>query len=388
METMKAYIRTAMEAGASGFSTGLDYDPTTQADLEEVVELVEVVAEYGGIYTTHIRGHTQNVLNAVAEAVEVGRRTGVPVQVSHLGISGRENWGAASRLLYLMDKARGDGVQVSFDMMAYPTSGAWWAPRAVLPKRLYDWHRSWDENLECIRKELSDPKVRRNLAQEIEERRQSQKFGFEQEALIFSHWEDILIEELPEGSLYSSLLGLDMATAAEAAKREPVDLYLDLLLHEGEEFGAVRIAKSPEDFDALLQSEWGMFCTDSVGTAIYLLGEPWVTIQPHPRHYGTFPRILAKFVRDEQIIPLEQAVRRMSGLPADHFGLEQRGYIREGCWADLVIVDLENLRERGTWRLPSAYPEGIDHVFVNGVEAVSQGQFTGKLGGQMLTAKR
>jgi N-acyl-D-aspartate/D-glutamate deacylase len=383
-ERMKELVRAAMKGGARGLSTGLDYAPTKASDLEELVELVEVVAEHGGFYTSHVRGYTDQVLNAIAEAIEVGRRTGVPVQISHIGVSGRDNWGRAPRMLYLMDKARRDGVQVACDMMAYRTSGAWWGPRAVLPKHLYDWHLPWPENLHRIRQALASPSARAELREEIEYNRQRPKRGFQEEALIFGDWRDIHIKELPGESRRQHLVGMDMAAAAHTEGREAVDLFLNLLADEGEEFAAVRFSKSEDDFRTLLAYDWSMFCTDTVGTAINLLDQPWNTIQPHRRHYGTFPRVLARFVRDERILTLEEAVRRMSALPAEQFDLAHRGYIREGYWADLVVVDMQRVAEKGTWRIPAAYPEGIDEVFVNGVHAIEKGKFTGQLGGQML----
>ena len=384
IDAMKRHVRDAMEAGARGFSTGLDYHPSTASDLEEIVDLVKIVAEYGGWYTSHIRGYSHNVVNAVAEAIEVARRTGVRIQISHLGVCGRKNWGRAQRLLAIMDQARRDGVRVACDMMAYPTSGAWWGPRAIMPGRTYDWRKPWDENLPALREVLRDPQTRQELKAEIEARRDRRKYGFQEEFMIFSDWRDVYIEELPLGSPHRHLLGMDMSAAATAVGAEPCDLYFELILSEGEQFAAVHVPMSPKDFGDLLTNDWTMFGTDAIGSAIPRLREPWNTIQPHPRHYGTFPRVLARFVRDEQTLELERAIRRMTGLPADHFGLAGRGYVREGYQADLVVLDLPRVSERGTWRVPSAYPAGIDHILVNGVEAISNGQFTRRLGGRML----
>jgi N-acyl-D-aspartate/D-glutamate deacylase len=286
-----------------------------------------------------------------------------------------------------MDKARQEGMEVACDMMVYRTSGSWWGPRAVLPKRLYDWHVPWEDNLAEVQEILRDPQGRKDLRAEIEHNRQRPKRGFDEEALIFSDWGDIHIEELPPSSPRSHLLGMDMVAAAAVEGQEPVDLFLDMLLEEGDEFGSVRYSKNPKDFRDFIEYDWSMFCTDTIGTKIERVGEPWNTIQPQRRHYGTYPRILAKFVRDEGVLSLEEAVRRMSALPADHFRLEGRGYIKEDYWADLVVVDMERVGEVATWRRPCAYPAGIDHVFVNGVGSVSAGQFTGQLGGRMLTCR-
>jgi N-acyl-D-aspartate/D-glutamate deacylase len=385
IEQMKAYVREAMESGARGFSTGLEYAPTTVSDMEEIVELVKVVAEYGGFYSSHIRSYDKGLLSAVAEAIEIGRRAGVRVQVSHLSVFGRGQWGYENRIVDMIDQARAEGIQIACDMMTYPTAGAWWSPRAVLPEWAYNWHKPWAENLPDVRAKLHDPDTRRRLAEEIEYNRARPKYGFRESKLIFSHWGDIHIVELPPGSPRAHLLGLDMETVAANEKMAPVDLYFDLIEHEGEAFSAVHFPLSLNGFKLFMDQPYMMFGTDAIGSAIPRLREPWNNIQPHPRHYGTFPRVFEKFVRQEGVLPPVEAVRRMTSLAADHFGIEGRGYLREGYAADVVVFDLDQIGERGTWRLPSAYPHGIDHVFVNGAQAVADGQLTGKLGGEMLT---
>ena len=382
---MKGHVRDAMEAGARGLSSGLDYEPTTASDLDEVVDLVKVAVEYGGFYSSHIRGYSWNVLNAVAETLEVGRRTGATIQISHLHIYGRKHWGWMHRVLDLMDRAREDGVKVACDMMPYPTSGAWWSPRAILPPEVYNWKKTWAENLPELAALLRNPRKRAELKAEIEVRRTQPKRGFHEEFSIFGDWRDIHIVELPAASPRHELVGLDMAAAAEVVGQDPCDLYFDMILEEGEEFGAICSPFDEQDLRALMSDQWTLFGTDAVGSSVARLTEPWNTIQPHRRHTGTFPRVLAKFVRDEGLLEIGGAIRRMSGLAADHLGLEGRGYIREGGQADLVVADLEGVDERGTWRLPSAYPIGIDEVFVNGVQAVAEGEFTGKLAGRILT---
>ncbi len=382
---MKGHVRDAMEAGARGLSSGLDYAPTTASDLDEMVDLVDVVAEYGGFYSSHIRGYSWNVLNAVAETLEVGRRTGVTIQISHLNIYGRKHWGWMDRVMALMDHARRDGIKVACDMMPYPTAGAWWSPRAILPPEVYDWKNTWAENLPGLESLLSDPRKRASLKAEIEDRRTRPKRGFHEEFAIFGDWRDIHIVELPAVSPRRELVGLNMATASDSVGQDPCDLYFDLILEEGEAFGAICSPFDERDFQALMRDRWTLFGTDAIGSSLSRLDEPWNNIQPHPRHTGTFPRLLGKFVRDEGLLEIGDAIRRMSGLAADHLGLEGRGYVRKGGQADLVVAALETVGERATWRLPSAYPMGIDYVFVNGVQAVAEGEFTGKLGGRILT---
>lgn len=385
IDRMKELVRDAMKQGACGLSTGLDYHPSQVADLDEIVELAKVVAEFGGFYSSHLRGYSRNVLNAVVEAIEVGRRAGVRVQISHLGVYGRGNWGHGKRMLDIMDMARRDGVRVACDMMPYPTKGSWWSLRAIFPIEIYDWKKPYLENLPGIRAKLTDPKTRAELKALVEARRERPKYGFHEEFSIFNDWRDILIQELPPDSNYRAFVGKSIADAAEAVKTDPCEFYFDRLVEDGETFAAICSPIDRSDFMGLLTDEFTMFGTDAIATSLGRLREPWNTIQPHPRHYGTFPRVLATFVRDERVVELGDAVRRMTGLVADHFGLKDRGYVREGCHADLVVFDPKAIAERATWRVPSAYPAGIDHVFVNGVQAYANGDVTGALGGKMLT---
>ena len=378
-------MRDAMEAGACGFSTGLDYDPSTSSDLEEIVSLAEVAAEYDGFYSSHLRGYSRNVLNALAEAIQVGRRTGMRIQISHLGVFGRRNWAAGQRILDMMDEARRDGVRIACDMMPYKTKGAWWAPRAIFPAWAYDWKRPWEVNLTALRALIGSKKTRRRLKEEIESRRVLPKFGFHEEFAWFSDWGDIAIHELPADSPRRRLVGMSVAEAAEEEGKDPCDLYFDLIVADGEAFAAVHSQSGVEAFDGLMRDEWTMFGTDAIATDLPRVREAWNTIQPHPRHYGTFPRVFAKYVREESAMPMAAAVRRSTGLAADHFGLRDRGYVREGAWADLVVLNPVTVGERATWRLPNEYPSGIEHVFVNGRAAVTSGELTSALGGRMLT---
>ena len=382
---MKGHVRDAMVAGARGLSTGLDYPCSTTADLDEIVSLAEVAAEYDGFYSSHLRGYSRNVLNAVVEAIEVGRRTGVRVQLSHLGVFGRKQWGFGRRLLDIMDDARADGVQVACDIMPYRTKGSWWGPRAILPAEVHDWKRPWPENLPGLKAILSDKAQRAALKEQVEARRVRPKYGFHEEFVQFSDWRDIYIEELAPDSPHRAFLGKSVADLAAHLKAEPCDVWFDLVVTEGETLATTCIQVADDDFRGLLTDEWTMFGTDAIATDLSRLREPWNTIQPHPRHYGSFPRVLGKFVRDEHALALPEAVRRMTGLVADFLGLEGRGHVREGGHADLVVVNPVTVGEAATWRMPNAYPEGIEHVFVNGVEAVAGGRCTGALGGRMLT---
>ncbi|MBI4280457.1 MAG: D-aminoacylase [Armatimonadetes bacterium] len=381
---MREHVREAMHCGARGLSTGLDYEPSTASDLEEIVELAEVVAQYGGIYTTHIRGYSHNVLNAVAEAIEVGRRAGTPVVISHLGVFGRQNWGRGPRLIGLMARARAQGVKVACDMMAYPTAGAWWGPRAILPPWAYDWRKPWEMQVPSLRAIIADQDSRARLRGEIEARRTRPKFGFDQEFLMFSDWRDIYLMEVAPGSPAAADAGRTIGEIAASRGVEPVDLFLRLIQEEGEHLSTLHAPLDPEAFDLLMRDPFTMFGTDAIGSAIHRLHEPFNPLQPHPRHFGTFPRLLETFVRREGRLTLEEAIRRMTSLPADVFGLRGRGRLAEGCAADMVVFDPATIAERGTYRRPAAYPAGIDAVIVNGSVAARAGSVTGDLPGRPL----
>jgi N-acyl-D-aspartate/D-glutamate deacylase len=177
---------------------------------------------------------------------------------------------------------------------------------------------------------------------------------------------------------------MTLASAAEHEDLEPVDLYFSLIEEEGEQLAAVHSTVGREDFAQLMADEYTMFGTDAIGTTFSRMGESWNALQPHPRHFGTFPHVIETFVCQQGALDLPEAVRRMTSLPAAHFRLQGRGLIRTGYAADLVVFDPNRVQDRGTWRLPVAFPGGIDQVFVNGTQAVAGGDFTGKLGGQML----
>lgn len=384
IERMKAYVRQGMEAGALGLSTGLDYAPSNSATLDELVALCEVVAEYGGMYTSHLRGYAETVLDAVAEAITIGRRTGIPIQLSHLNVFGRKNWGKGEVIVEMVEQARRDGIDVTADIMAYPTVGAWWGPRAVFSEEVYNWREENSTELENLRKKLLDPAARARLREETERRRTMEKQGFHEKFIIFSDWGDIYIEGVGPGSPNERYVGLGVAEIAQRTGREPVDVYFDLVVEEGPQLNSVHIAESEEDYLVMLTAPWCMFGTDTVATSIERAKERYNVLQHHPRGYGSYPRILRLFVREKKALRLEDAIRKMSSLPAQRFGLRGRGLVREGMQADLVIFDPEGVADTSTYLRPKQYPVGMPYVLVNGELAVDQGRLTRATGGRVL----
>lgn len=386
IEEMKGYVRLAMEAGALGLSTGLDYPPSNSATTDELVALCEVVAEYGGMYSSHLRGYADTVLDAVEEAITIGRRTGIPIQLSHLIVFGRQNWGKGPQIVEMVDQARAEGIDVTADIMAYPTAGAWWAPRSVFSEDVYDWRVDSSIELENLRQKLSDPVTREELRQETKSRRTMEKHGFHEAFIIFNDWGDIYIEGVADGSPNEEYVGLSVAEITAREDKDPVDTYFDLVLQEGPELNSVHITESEDDYLAMLTAPWCMFGTDTIATSIERASEPYNVLQHHPRGYGSYPRILRLFVKEKQVLRLEEAVRKMTSLAAQRFGLDNRGLVREGMQADLVIFDFDTVTDRSTYLHPKRYPEGIEYVLVNGEFAVDTGQLTQATGGRILRA--
>lgn len=381
LSQMKLFLREALEAGAIGLSTGLDYPPGSSADTEELIELCKVVAQYGGVYTTHVRGHTDNFVNAVAEAIEIGRQAGVAVQVSHFGAAGTDNLNQTRQALNLLDEARDEGIDVMIDIIPYRTAGAWWAPRAIFPEWAYDWRLN---NLDHVRELLLDPDTRARLHNEVEERRVMDKNGFEEEMIIFSDWSRIILAEVRPVSKYVDFVGQNLAGIAEILGKDPRDAYFDLLIEEYPVFSTVRFVVDEQALVEMLQKPYAMIGSDSVATSPEVAEETFNVLQPHPRNYGCFPHVLGNLVREQGIMPWEDAIRKMSSLPAQRFGFTRRGLVREGMQADLVVFDSSEIGPRSTWRQPGLLPKGIHHVLVNGRFAVRDGVATGTRAGTVV----
>jgi N-acyl-D-aspartate/D-glutamate deacylase len=381
LEQMKSYIREALEAGAIGLSTGLDYPPGGSADTEELIELCKVVAAYGGVYTSHVRGHTDNFVNAVAEAIQIGRQAEVPVQVSHFGAAGPGNLERTRQALDLVDEAREEGVDVMIDIIPYGTAGSWWAPRAIFPEWAYDWRIN---NLDHVRELLLDPDTRSRLRSEVEERRVMEKHGFEEEMVMFSDWGRIVLAEVKPESVHADLVGKTLSEIAEILDKDSRDAYFDLLIQEYPVFSTVRFVVDEEALVEMLEKPYAMIGSDSVATSPEAAGESFNVLQPHPRNYGCFPHVLGNLVRERGIMPWEEAIRKMTSLPAQRFGFTRRGLVREGMQADLVVFDSDEIAPRSTWRQPGLLPKGIHHVLVNGKFAVRDAVATGVRAGTVV----
>jgi len=351
MAEMEALVRAAMEEGAFGVSTGLTYVPGMFADTEELVAVARPAAEAGGVYFSHIRGERETLLEAVGEAVEVGRRTGASVEISHLKAEGRGNWGKTAAALDAIERAREEGVEVSFD--AYPYT-AW---NTSLAQLLPAWAR--EGGAEAIVGRLRDSAVRARVREELAA----------EAAADAGRWERRLLASV-ETDANRPLQGKTIAEIAGARGEAAEEVVMELLVEERAQAGMVGFGMCEEDVRRVLSHPAGVVGSDSAAQAPYgVLGKS----HPHPRTYGTFARVLGHYVREEKLFSLEEGVAKMTGRPAAKLGLSDRGRIAPGMAADIVVFDAEMVAERATYEAPHQYAAGVRYVMVNGVVGRSIG---------------
>ena len=366
LEEMKNILAQAMEDGAFGMSTGLIYPPSCYANTDELVELAKVVTQFGGIYTSHIRGEEITLINAVKEAIEIGERAGVPVEISHHKASGKANWGKVRHTLLMMEEARKQGVDVTCDV--YPYTAGWTGLDALLPPTAYE------GGVEKLIKRLRNPETREKIKEEMMRTREEGELDL----LGAPDWGIIMISYCKG---HPDLEGKTIEDIAKEKDVDPFEFVFDLLVEEKASVSIVEFTMCEEDMRHVLSHRLSMVGSDSSALAPYgVLGKG----KPHPRTYGTFPRILGRYVRKERILTLENAIRKMTSLPAQKLKLKDRGLIREGMWADLVIMDPKRVIDQAIYQKPHQYPKGIEYVLVNGKLVIEHGEHTNALPGRVL----
>jgi N-acyl-D-amino-acid deacylase len=362
---MKALIADAMAAGAFGLSTGLVYAPGCYADSDEIVGLARVVGQAGGMYFSHIRGESDTVVEAAQEAISVGERAAVAVQISHLKTAGRANWEKTPALLDLLDHANARGLDVTGDMYPY-TAGAT-SLGALLPPWVHE------GGLANLLPRLRDQRVRARIRQDIEQGLD----GWWNPAGA-AGWAGVQISRAPNHRAYQ---GMRLSDVAALRQQEPLEAALDILLAEEGNAGVVLFMMGEAQVRMILQRSRVMIGSDAGATAPYgVLGRS----HPHPRAYGTFPRVLGTYVRELGVLSLEEAIHRMTGLTAWRLGLTDRGLLRPGYKADLVIFDARHVADQATYDSPHTYPTGIQGVIVNGQFVLRDGQRLPVLPGRVL----
>jgi N-acyl-D-amino-acid deacylase len=356
LATLQREIARCMEAGAWGFSTGLEYVPGSFADTEELIELAKVAAEYGGFYTTHLRSEGDQLIESVAEAIEIAERAALPLQLSHHKAEGRANWGKVNQTLQMVSDAIQRGLDVMLDVYpytAYHTSMA----VACLPRWVLE-----GEPKDVLAR-LSDPDQRARIIEQM----RAQAYD----------WETAIIGSVPNNR---ALQGLSVAQAAAEAGQSPEEFVLNLLLDHGLFVGVACFNLSEEDLRTVLRYPLTMIGSDGIGYDPSKMGEE----RPHPRSYGTFPRVLRHYLREEGLLTLEEAIFKMTGLPAARLGLTDRGVLQPGAYADIVVFDYARITDRATFREPHQLAEGVVHLILNGRWTLRDGHYTGARAGKVL----
>jgi len=357
---MQAEVAQAMDEGAVGFSTGLIYAPCSYATTEEIIALTRPVGERGGLYFSHIRSEGDALLEALGEAIRIGRETGARVEISHFKAAGWRNWPKAPQALELIDRARAEGLDVSADMYPYLAGSSGLA--ALLP----DW--AYADGMEAALARLADQDTRRRMIPDMQE---SGSFRT-------GEWDKILIASSPRQRAYE---GRSVSELAASAGVDPYTWVFDTLLETGLHITMITFMMAEENAELQLRRPWMMIGTDAFGCATE---GPLSHGKPHPRNYGTFPRVLAHDVRERGVLSLEEAVHRMTGLPAHKLGWTDRGLLREGYRADMVVFDPATVVDRATFQKPHQYPAGMPHVLVNGQFVIRDGAHTGARPGRVL----
>jgi N-acyl-D-aspartate/D-glutamate deacylase len=367
LRRMEAMVDQAMRDGAFGLSSALIYVPGTFAKTDELLALAKVAAKYKGIYISHIRGESFNLFNAIDEAIGIGRDAGLPVVIYHLKVAAKANWGRMGEVVAKIDTARAQGQQVSATMYPYTAGGTGLA--ATLPLWVQEGGR--DQMLE----RLKDPATRVRARHEIE----TKLDGWEN-LLMATTFDGIQIASVPR-EFDQSVLGKRISQIAAERKADPWEVYFSLLIDSGGRIGALYHMMSEDDVKTGLRAPWV-----TVGTDSSALRAEGVLAQgaPHPRSYGTFPRILGKYVRDEHVLTLHEAIHRMTGAAAAQMGLRDRGLIREQQIADLVIFNADTIKDTATYERPHQYPTGIEYIVVNGVPVLDKNGLTGARPGRPL----
>jgi N-acyl-D-amino-acid deacylase len=356
-------LEEALDQGAFGLSTGLEYVPGRFTPPSEIVDLARLVARRGGLYASHIRNEEARLLEAVAEAIEVGRQSGVRVEIAHLKAAGESNWAKQGPALDLVESARRDGVGVMAD--AYPYT----AYSTTLTTFMEGWAR--EGGTEAILARFRDPGARARIRREV----------LAQVRVDPGSWERVVVSRVKTEKNRPVAVGRSLVTIGAGWGLDPVDAYLRLLEEEETAVSFIGHAMSPENVERVLSHPLVMVGSD--GSSMAPVGEA-AKSRPHPRSYGTFPRVLGFYARERGLFGLETAVRKMTSLPADQIGLADRGRVAPGKKADLVVFDAARVRDTATFEDPHRYPEGIVHVLVNGVAVVEGGVHTGARPGRAL----
>jgi N-acyl-D-amino-acid deacylase len=347
---MKGLLDEALQAGAIGLSLGLMYAPGSYTPREELAELCSVLSRYGGLLATHIRGEGNSLIPSVEEIIWIAEKSGVPLQISHLKAVGGGNWGSVTRAMELIERARSRGLDVTCDVYPY-TAGS-----TSLTTLLPPW--TLEGGVSRTLGRLGDPASRKRIKAEL---------GQEQDnwdnLVASTGWDSVYVSSLSKDH-DAKLAGKNVVEVSEARGIDPEDCMMDLLLEQDGKVSIVFFHMAGSDVEQVIGWERSLIASDSLHDQAE---------KPHPRLYGTFPHVLARYVREKKLLSLEEAVRKLTSFPARRFNLGKRGLIAPGYAADLVVFDPETIQDTSTYEAPKHYPEGISQVLVNGTRALESG---------------
>ena len=368
LDQMRELVRKEMEAGALGIGTSLIYPPAFYAKTEELVELCKVAAKYQGKYISHMRSEGNQLLEALDELIRISREAGIPAEVYHIKAAGKQNWGKLDNLLSRIEAAQKEGLKITANMYSYTAAGT--GLDACLPP--------WTEDggYPALFKRLRDPATREKIAAEVSK----DSDAWENLYIGAGGPEHILLAAFKSEKL-KPLTGKTLAEVARMRGKDPIETAMDLIAEDESRIGTIYSLMSEPNVKKELAKPWISFGSDEASQApegVFLKSNP------HPRAYGNFARVLGKYARDEKVLSMADAIHRLSGLPATNLGLDHRGFLKEGMFADVVVFDPAAITDHATFEKPHQYATGVKHVFVNGVQVIKDGEHTGAKPGRAL----
>ena len=368
LDQMRELVRNEMEQGALGITTALIYPPAFFAKTDELIELCKVAAKYKGKYTVHMRSEGNQLIEGVQETIRISREAGLPAEIYHLKAAGVSNWPKMDQVIRMIEAARRQGLKITANMYTYPAGGT--GLDAAMPPWVFDGGR------EAAYKRLQDPDLRKKIADAIR--------------TPTNEWENLyLLSGSPDRILLASfrteklkpLTGKTLAEVARMRGKDPVETIMDLVLEDRSRIGTIYFLMSEDNIKKQIRLPWVSFGSDAASIApegVFLKSSA------HPRAYGNFARLLGKYVREEKVISLTEAVRRLTSLPATNLGLDHRGFLKESMFADVVVFDPNTIADRATFENPHQLAVGVKDVFVNGVQVLKDGEHTGVKPGKAL----
>jgi N-acyl-D-amino-acid deacylase len=367
LERMKALVRQAMEEGALGVGSSLIYAPAFYAKTDELVALCEVASQYGGMYISHMRSEGNRIEQAVDELIEISRRAKLPAEIYHLKFAGRQNWGKIGPILQKIDAARAEGLRITADMYTY-TAGATGLDASMPPWVQEGGYEAWAAR-------LKDPAIRARVKKEM--------------STPTDAWENLFLAAGPDQVLLAGfkndalkpLTGKTLAEVAKMRGKSPEETAMELVIEDGSRVGTIYFLMSEDNVKRQIALPYVSFGSDAETPApegVFLKSNT------HPRAYGNVARLLGHYVRDEKVIPLEEAIRKLTALPTENLKIRERGRLQEGYFADLAIFDPAKVQDHATYEKPHQYATGMVHVFVNGVQVLKDGEATGAKAGRVV----